>query len=144
MTIGDRVKLMRKKNNITIEALAKELDITGSAISQLENGKTYPRTDVLQKLCSFFKVSADYIIFGKEFSENITIEKEEPVEKEEVNLAILNTLVRLVNETVSSKNEVIETKNEVINLQDRFKIEIVNEKDEYIKLQKEYISMLRK
>ena len=41
-SVGENIKNIRKKNNITQEELAEKLNVTRQAVSNWENGKTEP------------------------------------------------------------------------------------------------------
>jgi len=65
-----------------------------------------------------------------------------------VNNELLSTLVLLVSETINSKNEVIsiqkDYKNEVTYLHTQYNSDIINEKNEQIKIYKEVVEILNK
>lgn len=63
----ENLKLLREKDNISREHLAKSLDITYSALSKYETGKREPDFELLQKIADFFNVSTDYLL-GREQS----------------------------------------------------------------------------
>ena len=49
----------RKNAGLTQECVAEKLGVTGSAVSQWENGKTNPRLDTFAKLASILNVTID-------------------------------------------------------------------------------------
>ena len=65
-----RIKELREKNNLSMEQLAKNLNVTKSRINMWENNGTVPRMDVLVKLSNYFKVSTDYLL-GNDSTQNI-------------------------------------------------------------------------
>ena len=61
-TFADRLRSLRKENNITQQELANKFFITKSAVSKYENGVNTPENKLLQELASFFDVSVDYLL----------------------------------------------------------------------------------
>lgn len=61
-TFQERLKLLRKEKNLTIEELAKNLGSAKSTISRYENGLREPKKDFLELLCTYFDVSTDYLL----------------------------------------------------------------------------------
>lgn len=59
--IGKRIKEVRKKNNLTQEKLAKELNTTHSTISAYESGKTTIITTFAYQICKNYNVSMDWL-----------------------------------------------------------------------------------
>ncbi|MCL2517776.1 MAG: helix-turn-helix domain-containing protein [Oscillospiraceae bacterium] len=62
MNIGINIKKLRRERCITQEQLAEYLNISVSAVSQWECGKTAPDISQLPILANIFKVSADVIL----------------------------------------------------------------------------------
>lgn len=61
-TFGDRVKKLRKENNITQRELALELDLkSDSTIANYEQGRVPPHK-TLEKLADYFGVTVDYLL----------------------------------------------------------------------------------
>ena len=58
----NKLKILRKENNLTQEELAKYLNITRTAYSYYENGTFEPSINTLIKLSKIFNCSVDYII----------------------------------------------------------------------------------
>lgn len=66
MSIGQRIKIIRKHYNIKMEDLANEFNCSQSNISQLENDKSHPSFDFLIKFISKFnKVSVEWLMTGE-------------------------------------------------------------------------------
>ena len=59
---ADRIKKLRTNKNLTLDGLAKELNINKSRIGMWENNGTVPRDDVLIQLSKYFNVSIDYLL----------------------------------------------------------------------------------
>ncbi len=59
---SNKVKYLRNKNNLKQSELAERTNISLSTVKKIESGGSIPRTDTLIKLCTFFNVSADYLL----------------------------------------------------------------------------------
>lgn len=62
MKFGDRLKLLRKENNLTQSELAKIFSLGESTISFYESNKRTPDYELLQKIANYFNVSTDYLL----------------------------------------------------------------------------------
>ena len=60
--IGKRIKEFRKKNNLSIRKLAKELNTTPSTISAYENGKVLILTIFAYQIALKYSISMDWLI----------------------------------------------------------------------------------
>ncbi|GFN30738.1 helix-turn-helix transcriptional regulator [Paenibacillus xylaniclasticus] len=65
MTMGDRLRELRLKRNLSQEEVARQIGITRSAYSHYEINNRQPVYDTLIKLSAYFEVSIDYIIGGE-------------------------------------------------------------------------------
>ena len=59
---GDRLKTLRRKENLTQAELSQKLGLTKSVISAYENNLRLPSYDVLISISRIFKVSTDYLL----------------------------------------------------------------------------------
>ena len=64
------LKLIRKERKLNQLKAALDLNISREALSHYENGKRSPDVKMLKSLSSYFNVSIDFLINGREFSEN--------------------------------------------------------------------------
>lgn len=62
LKIGEKIKKLRKSQDVTQEKLADYLNISYQAVSKWENGLALPDITLLPKLANFFGVSADELI----------------------------------------------------------------------------------
>ncbi len=62
MNIGANIVALRKKNNITQEALASQMGVTAAAVSKWENNGTFPDLLMLCALADFFQVTTDELL----------------------------------------------------------------------------------
>ena len=63
--IGRFIKELRLEKNISQNQLSEEIHVTRQAISNWENGKAIPDSDILLTLSSLFKVSINEILSGE-------------------------------------------------------------------------------
>lgn len=59
MTLGEKIKFLRQKNDVTQEKLAEYLNITYQSISKWENNNALPDISLVVPLANFFGVSID-------------------------------------------------------------------------------------
>ena len=64
MTLGNRIRLLRKENNLTQQALAEKINISHPQLVRYETKDVQPPADVLKKLANTFGVSIDYLVNG--------------------------------------------------------------------------------
>lgn len=60
--MANRIRELRKQNNLTMKQLGEELGLGESTISQYENGKREPDIKTLLRISEFFHVSVDYLL----------------------------------------------------------------------------------
>ncbi|MES2520814.1 MAG: helix-turn-helix domain-containing protein [Bacteroidota bacterium] len=53
------LRILRKKNKLTLETLGKTLGVSKSALSDYENGHTFPSLDVCESICQYFGINLD-------------------------------------------------------------------------------------
>ena len=63
MGLGEKLQLLRKSRGLSQEQLAAELDVSRQAVSKWECGDSTPDLDKLRAICTFFGVTADYLIW---------------------------------------------------------------------------------
>ncbi len=62
MTLGARIKQLRKKNGLTQSELASRLGVSPSAVGMYEQDRREPDSRILGRLCELFGVTGDYFI----------------------------------------------------------------------------------
>ena len=67
--IGEKIKSLRKKADVTQEKFADYLGITPQAISRWESGTAYPDIELIPAIANFFSVSSDEL-FGIDQAKN--------------------------------------------------------------------------
>ena len=75
MTIGERIKEMRKKNDLTQEKLAEYLGVSFQAVSKWECGQSCPDLSLIAPLTKLFHISADELLGITESKEDSAREK---------------------------------------------------------------------
>ena len=75
--VGEIIKKLRNKNNMSQKELGDKLYVGKSAISRWETGTGYPDISSLNSLSKIFNVSIDYLLNSKEIEEYILNQKEE-------------------------------------------------------------------
>lgn len=76
MTLGERIRALRKQKDMSQTDLAKELGVSVQFISFMESDKKGPSHETLLKLASFFNVTTDFLLTGEE----IITESKEPLD----------------------------------------------------------------
>ena len=59
---GDRLRELRKKNNVSQEKLGEYLGVTNTAIYSWEINRTQPSIEIINKLAEYFNVTTDYLL----------------------------------------------------------------------------------
>ena len=82
LKIGDKIKALRKAQDITQEKLAAYLNISYQAISKWENGTALPDITLVPQIANFFGVSADELLCMKEMDETEELKEYEKIYRE--------------------------------------------------------------
>ena len=62
MDTGERLRKLREGRRLSGRAAAQYLGISGAHVSDMESGKSSPSVDMLVRLVTFYRTSADYIL----------------------------------------------------------------------------------
>ena len=68
-TIGDNLRELRKSKGKTVAAVAKDLGITASALSNYENNIRIPRDNIKIAIADYYKKPIQKIFFAKKTNE---------------------------------------------------------------------------
>lgn len=68
--LAERLKILRKQNNLTQIALAAKLNLDKSSIAKYESANVTPSPDILLKMASIFGVSVDYLLGRNNYEDN--------------------------------------------------------------------------
>lgn len=64
MTLGDRIKHIRKNLGLTQADFGKRIGVSGATISTSESGKTNPDEQTIRAICSEFSINRDWLVDG--------------------------------------------------------------------------------
>ena len=62
LPIGEKIRLLRKKNDVTQDKLADHLGVTPQAVSRWESGVCYPDMNYLPAIADYFSVTMDELL----------------------------------------------------------------------------------
>lgn len=62
MTLGEKLKLVLKENNMSQEDLAEQLDVSRQAVGKWVNDKGIPEVEKIIQISNIFDVSLDYLL----------------------------------------------------------------------------------
>lgn len=84
INMGERLKMLRTKQNLTQKQVANRIGLAISAVSAYELGTRYPSYDILLKLARLYNVSTDYLI-GKDERRSLDVSG---LTEDEVNVVV--------------------------------------------------------
>ena len=64
---SERLKELRKERNISAKQLAKEIDVSDTAIIRWENKQRIPSMENVYNIAIYFGVSTDYLVGLKDY-----------------------------------------------------------------------------
>ncbi len=67
--IGRNISRLRTSRGLSQSDLGKEIGLTPSAISNIENAVSYPSIDTLIRFANFFSVTMDYLLSNKDIEQ---------------------------------------------------------------------------
>ena len=79
MTMGERIKYLRKQERVTQEELGKHIGVTKQCISHWEIGKRRPDPEQQEALADFFNVDINYLHGISDYMTAIVSDKERAV-----------------------------------------------------------------
>ncbi|MFY0760238.1 helix-turn-helix transcriptional regulator [Metabacillus dongyingensis] len=66
MSLGERLKTLRKRNRWTLKEVAAKLKLSGhSTYSNWEYGRTEPDLDMLKNIAEMYEVTVEYLMTGE-------------------------------------------------------------------------------
>ncbi len=94
MNFASNLQKLRKKENMSQEALAEKLDVTRQSVSKWESGATYPEMDKLIAICKIFNIDMDTLVNG-DASNSESKDKETTINTKDI-LDKFNTLMKKI------------------------------------------------
>lgn len=82
LKIGEKIKELRKAQDITQEKLAAYLNISYQAVSKWENGTALPDITLIPRIANFFHITADELLGMKETEETEELREFEKIYRE--------------------------------------------------------------
>ena len=70
IVLHTRIRKTREEKGYTREKFAEKLDVSVSYLAELERGRTGISVKMLLKVCNVLGLSADYVLFGEERTED--------------------------------------------------------------------------
>lgn len=114
MSIYLRIKQLRERGKLTQKAVSILINVDSSQYSKIELGKLQPTLSQLMEISSHFKVSMDWLCFGKEFVE-INENTNDIIERLKDKEVIIAGLER---ERISNSKEITRLEKELQGLKD--------------------------
>ncbi len=93
MNFASNLQKLRKRENMSQEALAEKLDVTRQSVSKWESGASYPEMDKLISICKIFNVDMDILVNGDVDIEKV--DKESSINTKDL-LDKFNTLMKKI------------------------------------------------
>ena len=76
MNLGEKIKTLRKKSNLSQEQLAEKLNVSRQAVSKWESNTAYPDISNLILLREIFGVTLDYLVIDNDTTERECINED--------------------------------------------------------------------
>ena len=73
--IGDRIRQARKKAGHSQETLADRINVNRSYLSLVENGKSSPTFEFLEKVAGGLEIAVEDLVLGHEISGLVTVDE---------------------------------------------------------------------
>lgn len=96
MNMYEKFKQLLDSNNITPYRIHKETGISTATLSDWKNGKSEPKKDKIQKICTYFDVPVSYFYEEEKVSQDKISEKNPLTTRDEKDIA--KDLDRIMNE----------------------------------------------
>lgn len=118
------LRILRKKNKLTLEILGKTLGVSKSALSDYENGHTVPSLDVCEAISNYFGTNLDELQ-NSDFSE-MTLEEIQQ-----------NSKLRNSTKREEDKNDLSDPYNQLV-----FQNKLLNQQVEGLQIQLQLVKQL--
>ena len=97
IAIGEKIKSLRKKREITQEQLAAYLSISFQSVSKWECGDAYPDITMLPKIAMFFGVTTDELLCIDKIKEQEEIDKYFKYQYKALAVGQVNEAIAVIN-----------------------------------------------
>lgn len=109
MTLGEKIKLLRKELGWSQDGLAQKIDTDGRQISRYGNGNFSPSADAIVKLAQVFNVSIDYLLIDDAPRKPLHFNDEQLIKKlqeiEDMTEEDRNSLIHIID-AIAAKNRI--------------------------------------
>lgn len=97
---GNNVKFYRKQMGLSQQQFAEQCSVVPNYVSEIENGKKFPSSDLIEKISSVLQVSP-YVLFmdSKDFSESI---QNQPLFRRKQNEEFAETIQQSIRELLKT------------------------------------------
>ena len=99
--IGEKIKNLRKKSNVTQEKFAEYLGITFQAVSRWESGVCYPDLELLPAIANYFNVTADELLGVDIMNKQEKIEKIQEQLRENFSKGLIDNNIEILRNAVN-------------------------------------------
>lgn len=102
LTLGERIKLIRKSNTLNQVEFAKILGVSQGTLSEIEKDKYKPSTDIIISIHNNFKIDLEWLLIN---SNETKVEKKSYISKiENMEVDLLNLFRKL---TIEDQEEIV-------------------------------------
>lgn len=71
MTLGEKIKQLRKEKNWSQQAFGEKINIAKSVVWKYEKDEAIPSGEVIKRIATVFGISTDYLLFDRTERDNI-------------------------------------------------------------------------
>ena len=100
--LGQKIKLLRKKRNMTQEQLAEKIDISPRAMSGIELGEYYAKAETLDKIIEALNTTSEELFSNEHLAEkgklfDFITQKIKNIKENDLKLKILYKIVKTLD-----------------------------------------------
>jgi transcriptional regulator with XRE-family HTH domain len=113
--IGDNVRVLRKEANLSMRELALKVGISHNTIAAYERNVVVPTVPNAMKICEFFKVPVEFLVYGKtvikqEFRDNelLALANEINLLKDDESLLLAKKYLKKLIENFNEKKKLVD------------------------------------
>ncbi|MBV7275441.1 helix-turn-helix transcriptional regulator [Clostridiaceae bacterium UIB06] len=79
--VGERIKILRKKSELTLKDLSEKANISVSFLSDIENGRSHPSLERLDSIAKALNTSTSYLLDESKNEATLSRKDEKDIEK---------------------------------------------------------------